>query len=104
MEGSWHKDLGETFEPDGECFITKTQELFLQDLILNSGVRIGMFLGGKYILFPNGEQCEGPGFWSYLNDTNFGEKQTQSFNLQVILMKRQLKHICCKCQSCDWNN
>ena len=25
--------------------------------------------------------CGGPGFWSYLNDNNFGEKQTQLFNL-----------------------
>ena len=55
-------------------FNTKTQELFLCDLeflVRNSSV-IFEFRGRnwnvflvKYILFPKGEQCEGPGFWHY---------------------------------------
>ena len=45
-----------------------------KDLIWNSGDGIGIYFGVKYILSPKGEQCGGPGFWSYLNDNNFGEK------------------------------
>ena len=71
---SWHKDFWETAELNGECIITKTQELFLQDLILNSGGEIGMYFEVKYILFPKGEQFEGAGFWSCFCENNFGEK------------------------------